>query len=196
MYKLTRNDLFSLESYAQHRDDFRKQVMQHKKNRRVTIDEFAVLYFEDRLTIQYQIQEMLRAEKIFEARAIEEELAAYNPLIPEGSNLTATLMFEYPDPAMRRKELAQLVGVENQIWLQVHTHPKVDAIANEDLERSTKDKTAAVHFIRFELSAAMVRDFHVGNIIKVGISHPHYQQMTQLSDETIKSLSHDLKKES
>lgn len=195
MHKLTRQDLFSLEKYAEQRGHFRQQVMLHKKPRRVAIGPYAVLYFEDRLTIQYQIQEMLRAEKIFEAQGIEEELAAYNPLIPDGSNLKATLMFEYPDPTMRKKELAALVGVENQVWLQVADHPKVYAIANEDLERSTQDKTASVHFIRFELTLVMVRDFHVDNNIYVGITHPHYQEMVQLSHDTIISLTQDLSKE-
>jgi len=140
MGKLTRNDLMSLEQYAQERPAFREKVMQHKKNRQVLIGDNATLYFEDRLTMQYQIQEMLRVERIFEAEGIQEELGAYNPLIPDGSNWKATFMMEYPDAEQRREALAGLIGIEDKVWVQIEGFDKVWAIADEDLERENQEK--------------------------------------------------------
>ncbi len=175
MTPLTRQDLFSLEKYAEIREDFRAKVIEHKKNRRVPLGEHAALYFEDRLTMQYQIQEMLRIEKIFEAAGIQEELDVYNPLIPDGSNWKATFMLEYADESERRAALARLVGIERDIWMRVHGFDPVFPIANEDLERSTEDKTASVHFMRFELTPAMVAAVKGGAEISAGISHREYQ---------------------
>ena len=156
MEKLNREDLYSLEQYAEQRGDFRARVLEHKKHRRVDIGPNLTLYFEDRLTIQYQVQEMLRIERIFEADGIHEELDAYNPLIPDGGNLKCTAMFEFEDVTERRRRLAELAGVENHVWIQVDGFDKVYAIANEDLDRSTDEKTSAVHFMRFELTAPMI----------------------------------------
>ncbi|KAF0101875.1 MAG: hypothetical protein FD187_26 [bacterium] len=175
MQKLSRQDLFSLEHYAEVRADFRARVIEHKKNRRVPLGEHAALYFEDRLTMQYQIQEMLRIEKIFEAAGIQEELDVYNPLIPDGSNWKATFMVEYADEAERRAALARLVGIERDIWMRVDGFDPVFPIANEDLERTAPDKTASVHFMRFELTPAMVAAVKNGAAISAGISHRDYQ---------------------
>ena len=156
MQQLTRDDLMSLEVYAEKRPEFRAEVMRHKKRRQVPLGPHATLYFEDRTTIQYQVQEMLRAERIFERAAIQDELDAYNPLIPDGSNLKATFMLEYDDPAVRKRELARLIGVEDRVWVRVGGHDAVHAIADEDLERETEEKTSSVHFLRFELTPEMV----------------------------------------
>src|SRR5690606_10806561 len=155
MQKLTRNDLFSLEDYAARRPEFRRQVMAHKQNRQLPLGPNVTLHFEDRLTMHYQVQEMLRAERIFEAAGIQEELDAYNPLIPDGRNWKATFMIEFPELEERRAALTQLVGIEDQTWVHVAGHDKVFAIADEDLERDSADKTSAVHFLRFELTDAM-----------------------------------------
>ena len=192
MNKLKREDLFSLEQYAEQRADFRDRVMAHKKNRRVNIGPHLSLYFEDRLTIQYQVQEMLRIEKIFEAGAIQEELDTYNPLIPDGGNLKATAMLEFEDVELRRKRLGELVGVENHIWLQVDGHDKTFAIANEDLERSTDEKTSAVHFLRFELDDEMVRAAQSEARISLGVEHDFYCYETNLEGQTTRSLINDL----
>jgi hypothetical protein len=175
MAKLTRQDLFSLEKYAEIRADFRARVIAHKKNRRVPLGDHAALYFEDALTMQYQIQEMLRIEKIFEAAGIQDELDVYNPLIPDGRNWKATFMVEYADEDERRAALARLVGIEKDIWMRVEGFDPVFPIANEDLERSTDDKTASVHFMRFELTPAMVAAVKNGAEISAGISHRNYQ---------------------
>lgn len=171
---LTREDLLSLEQYSAERDAFRERVMAHKKNRRLPLGEHLSLYFEDRLTMQYQIQEVLRAEKVFEADGIEEELAAYNPLIPDGSNWKVTLMVEYKDAGERAKALTQLIGIERKTWLQVDGFEKVYAIANEDLERETDAKTSAVHFLRYELSDEMVASAKQGSAINAGVEHENY----------------------
>ena len=155
MQKLTRDDLYSLENYAAIRKDFRAEVMAHKKPRRIAIGAHANLYFEDRMTMQYQIQEMLRIERIFEAESIQEELDAYNPLIPDGSNWKATFMIEYGDPEVRKVELAKLIGIEQAVWVQIEGFDRVTPISNEDLERTTAEKTSSVHFMRIELSPAM-----------------------------------------
>jgi hypothetical protein len=179
MDKLTRNDLFSLEEYAVNRDAFRARVMAHKKNRKLHIGPVATLYFEDRQTIQYQIQEMLRVERIFEAAGIEEELQAYNPLIPDGSNWKATFMIEEPDVEQRRELLAGLVGIEDCVWVRVGVNDPVYAIADEDLDRATADKTSSVHFLRFELTGKMVADLRQGASLSMGIDHANYSHQVE-----------------
>jgi len=192
MNPLTRDNLFSLEQYAEKRPEFRAQVIEHKKHRRVDIGPNLSLYFEDRLTIQYQIQEMLRIERIFEAAGIQEELDAYNPLIPDGSNLKCTAMFEFEDVAERRRRLAELTGVENHVWLQVADHEKVYAIANEDLDRSTDEKTSAVHFMRFELTEDMKRGLDAGAALSFGVEHDLYRRETTVDEAVRQSLMKDL----
>lgn len=190
---LSRDDLYTLEQYHTERPAFRDKVLKHKLARQVALGPHATLYFEDRLTIQYQIQEMLRVERIFEAEGIEEELEAYNPLIPDGDNWKATFMIEYDDVEERRVALEKLVGVEDQVWMQVEGHDKVYAIADEDLERSKENKTSAVHFMRFQLSAAMVTDALSGQAISAGISHPELMIDTgPLAQEIHSSLTGDL----
>jgi len=179
MDKLTRDDLYSLEKYSEIRSDFRSRVMQHKRNRTLAIGPNATLYFEDRLTIHYQIQEMLRVEKIFEAEGIEDELGAYNPLIPNGSNWKATFMLEFPEPAERRRRLAELVGIEDAVWLRIDEHEPVQPIADEDLERDTPDKTSSVHFLRFELEPQMIQSLRDGAGLAAGIEHPNYRHMVE-----------------
>jgi hypothetical protein len=192
MNPLRREDLFSLEKYADQRADFRAQVIEHKKNRRVNVGPSLALYFEDRLTIQYQVQEMLRIERIFEAHAIEEELETYNPLIPNGSNLKCTAMLEFRDVAVRRERLAQLVGIEHLVWLRVEGYEKVYAIANEDLERSTDEKTSAVHFMRFELTPEMKKSLAGGAPLIIGVEHDLYPHHAVVDDATRRSLLTDL----
>lgn len=193
MDKLDRADLFSLEQYAEKRPDFRSQVLAHKKSRKVMIGEHLTLYFEDRLTMQYQIQEMLRIEKIFEADAIQEELDAYNPLIPDGMNFKATIMVEFDDVEERKQALTRLVGIEDKIWVQVEGHDKVYAISDEDLERDDESKTSAVHFSRFELSQQMVDDLKSGRTMAMGCDHENYHQaIDPVDDATRKSLVGDL----
>ena len=174
MDKLTRNDLHSLEQYAENRSDIRARVMQHKKNRNVHIGPVTTLYFEDRQTIQYQIQEMLRVERIFEVDGIEEELHAYNPLIPDGSNWKATFMIEEADVDKRRELLAGMLGIEDRVWVRVDGNEQVFAIADEDMERENAEKTSSVHFMRFELSEKMVADIKNGAALGIGISHHNY----------------------
>ncbi|MBI4664822.1 MAG: DUF3501 family protein [Nitrospinae bacterium] len=192
MRKINREDLFSLEKYEEIRPSFRERVMEHKASRRVPVGPSATLYFEDRLTIHYQIQEMLRAERIFDQAGIEGELSAYNPLIPDGANWKATFMIEYDDPAQRRAELARLVGIERRVWVMVEGFNKVFAIADEDLERSTPEKTAAVHFLRFELSGEMVDAIKQGASVTCGIDHPLYRYEAQAPEHSCKSLALDL----
>lgn len=174
MNKLSRNDLMNLEIYAEQRAEFRASVLSHKNNRKVMLGDHCTLYFEDRLTIQYQIQEMLRIEKIFEPDGIEEELSAYNPLIPDGSNWKATFMIEYTDVAERQKALVEMVGIEDKVWAQVANFDRVFAVADEDMQRSEEDKTSAVHFMRFELSTKMVSAVKQGAEISMGIEHRAY----------------------
>ena len=193
MEKLTRGDLYPLEQYATMRSEFRARVLAHKKDRKVHLGPHATLYFEDRLTMQYQIQEMLRAERIFEAEGIEDELAAYNPLIPDGSNWKATFMIEYDDVDERRVALGKLVGIEDRVWMKVEGHEPVYAIADEDLERDTEDKTSAVHFLRFELTADMVTALQGGAALSAGIDHPAYEAAVEpLPDAVRASLLGDL----
>jgi hypothetical protein len=192
MNKLSREDLYSLEHYAEVRPEFRAQVMAHKKNRRVPLGPIAALYFEDRLTMHYQVQEMLRAERIFEAEGIQEELDAYNPLIPDGHNLKATFMIEVVDEEERRKLLSDLIGIEKETWLRVDGFEPVFAIADEDLERGNDEKTSTVHFMRFELTAQMVAAAKKGAALGIGISHSDYtQQLEPLPDNIRTSLVAD-----
>ena len=188
----------SLETYAEKRLGYRAEVMAHKKTRQVALGPNATLYFEDRITMQYQVQEILRIEKIFEAAAIDEELASYNPLIPDGANWKATFMIEYQDEAERRVALSRLIGIERSVWMRVGEpdkgHDKIWAIANEDLQRETEDKTSAVHFLRFELSAAMVKSAKAGAAIHSGVEHRNYAHSTgPLSAAVAKSLVGDLR---
>ncbi len=193
MDKLSHSDLFSLEQYSEARPEFRAQVMAHKKNRRVPLGESAALYFEDRLTMHYQIQEMLRAERIFAAEGIQEELDAYNPLIPDGSNLKATFMIEIPGEDERRKALVELKGIENDTWVRVEGYQPVFAISDEDMERENEQKTSSVHFMRFELTPAMAAAARAGAALGVGISHRNYtRQFEPLPANIRTSLVRDL----
>jgi hypothetical protein len=193
MQKLDRSKLLGLEAYAAQRTAIRAAVMEHKQARRVVLGEHATLMFEDFQTMQYQVQEMLRAERIFEGAEIDEEIGAYNPLIPDGSNWKATLLIEYEDVAQRRDALAQLVGVEHRVWMRVGAATPVFAIANEDLPRSTAEKTAAVHFLRFELTPQMVAAAKDGARIGVGVDHPHLAyRIDAVPDATRASLVADL----
>ena len=193
MQKLTRNDLYSLEQYAENRADIRARVLAHKKNRKLHIGPSATLYFEDRQTIQYQVQEMLRIERIFEAAGIEEELDAYNPLIPDGRNLKATFMIEEPDVERRRELLTRLVGVEDRVWVRVDGHEPVYAIADEDLERATAEKTSSVHFLRFELTDAMAAVLKQGGALGIGIDHHQYShEVEPVADGVREALAADL----
>lgn len=193
MKKLSREELYSLEQYAERRPAFRAQVMAHKKTRQVAVGPHATLYFEDRLTMQYQVQEMLRIERIFEVQAIEDELATYNPLIPDGSNWKATFMVEYPEVEERRAALERLKGIENHVWMKVGEFSPVRPIADEDLEREDDTRTSSVHFLRFELSPDMVRAARNGAAINAGIDHPHYRCETGPLPEPVRnSLVSDL----
>jgi hypothetical protein len=192
MMTLTRDQLYSLEHYARIRPEFRSKVIAHKKNRRVPIGHNAALYFEDAMTMQYQVQEMLRIERIFEERGIQEELDVYNPLIPDGSNWKATFMLEYEDVDERRLALAQLKGIERATWVRVGDCEPVYPIANEDLSRETEDKTASVHFLRFELTPEMVEAAKSGADIVMGITHPQYRAQTVIANEVRGSLLEDL----
>ena len=192
MAHLKREDLLSLEAYTEQRNDFRARVMEHKKNRQVELNPHMTLYFEDQFTMQYQVQEMLRIEKIFDRDGIEEELAVYNPLIPDGSNWKATFMIEYSDVDERKQELAKLVGVEDKVWVCVEGHDKSYAIADEDLERDTAEKTSAVHFMRFELSDAMVKDAKSGEKIAMGVDHENCHTQIEIAENFRISLINDL----
>ena len=191
--KLTRDHLMSLEEYDRVRSGFRARVMAHKLNRRVAIGPHATLYFEDELTIRYQVQEMLRAERIFEAQGIEEEIGTYNPLIPDGHNWKATFMIEYAQESDRRTALSRMVGIENRVWVRVAGFDRVWAIADEDLDRSTGDKTSSVHFLRFELDPAMARAVKSGAAISMGIDHVAYSHSVESLPEAVRvALSLDL----
>jgi hypothetical protein len=193
MQKLTRDDLFSLEKYAEVRAGFREDVLAHKRNRRLELGTNAALYFEDRMTMQYQVQEMLRIERIFEADGINEELEAYNPLIPDGSNWKATFMVEFPDVEERAAMLQQLVDIENRVFVRVAELDKVYAIADEDLERADDTKTSAVHFMRFELTPDMVQALKDGAPLSAGIDHENYQvEISPVADNIRLSLLGDL----
>jgi hypothetical protein len=187
MKKLTRDDLYSLEKYAELRPRLRAEVMTHKQHRQVAIGPNATLYFEDRMTMQYQVQEMLRIERIFEAEGINDELAAYNPLIPDGSNWKATFMVEFPEEDERREALKRLKGVENRVWVRVAGFEPVRPHVDEDLEREDEEKTSAVHFMRFELTPEMVTAVKQGAAIAMGIDHPAYTHAV----ETIQAATRD-----
>ncbi len=189
--KLNRADLWSLEDYAEARPAFRAEVLAHKKHRQVRLGEHATLYFEDAMTMKYQIQEMLRVERIFTAAEIEEELAAYNPLIPDGSNWKATFMIEYPDVEERRVALASMPGVEHKVWVRIGDE-QIFAVANEDLDRSTEDKASAVHFLRFELSASAVDALRSGAALEMGIDHEALPYGKTVDDAVRESLLGDL----
>lgn len=190
--QLTRTDLFSLEVYAEVRPEFRARVMAHKRNRRVALGPHATLYFEDRLTIQYQVQEMLRAERLFEAAAIQDQLDTYNPLIPDGSNWKATLMIEYEDPDERRGALVRLRGIEWRVWVQVEGCDRVHAVADEDLVRGDATPTSAVHFLRFELAPSMVGAVKSGARLSIGSDHPAYRHVVEAPPRVRDSLAADL----
>jgi hypothetical protein len=191
MEKFKRSDLYSLEQYAELRESFRSRVINHKRYRRLAIGAHASLYFEDRLTIQYQIQEMLRVERIFDKAGIEQELEAYNPLIPDGKNLKATFMLEYGDPDERREQLALLKRVEDCIWMQISGHDAVVPFADEDLERTNDQATSAVHFLRFEFTPAMINDLSRGRDLSAGIDHEFYSFSVAVSEPVRNCLSAD-----
>ena len=187
MDKLTRTDLYPLEQYATVRPEFRARVLAHKKHRKVHLGPNATVYFEDRLTMHYQVQEILRVERIFEPAGIEEELAAYNPLIPDGSNWKATFMVEFDDVEERRVALGQLIGIEDRVWMRVGDAQPVYAIADEDLVRETEEKTSAVHFLRFELTPEMVAALHGGATLAAGVDHPNYVHLVDPLPEQVRA---------
>ncbi len=193
MQKLTREDLYGLEQYSDVRDDFRTEVLAHKRNRRIALGTNASLYFEDHLTMQYQVQEMLRIERIFEADGINDELKVYNPLIPDGSNWKATFMVEFPEVEERQAMLRQLVGVENRVYVRIGSYDPVYAIADEDLERSDDVKTSAVHFLRFELSGDQVAALKADAVLAAGIDHENYQvEVSPVAEKIRAALLADL----
>src|SRR5436190_6130680 len=189
---IKRETLMSLEAYARERVTFRAKVLEHKKNRTVQLGEHVTLQFEDELTIRYQVQEMLRIERIFEDEGIQGELDAYNPLIPDGGNWKATMLIEYPDPEERRRKLAALKGVERSVWAQVGEGERVFAVADEDLERENDEKTSAVHFLRFELAEPSRRALREGAALRIGIDHPHYPAVTEVAGDVRAALARDL----
>jgi len=192
MDKLRHDDLYTLEAYEKQRAEFRERVLEHKQHRRLYLGENLVLLFEDRLTMQYQVQEMLRIEKIFTEAGIAEELGVYNPLIPDGSNWKATMMIEYPDVDERRAALVQLLGIEDRVWAQVDDTDRVFAIADEDLDRSTDVKTSSVHFLRFELPVEAVRALKAGASLAFGVDHAQYDCRAEIDEAMRESLVADL----
>jgi hypothetical protein len=193
MPRLTRDSLLTLEAYAKERPSFRARALAHKRERTVHLGEHVTLLFEDELTVRYQIQEMLRIEKMFEQAGIQDELDVYNPLIPDGSNLKATMLIEYEDADARQEALARLKGIEDRVWLRVGAFPAVRAIADEDLERANAQKTSAVHFLRFELAEPMVNDFKSGANVAIGVDHPAYQaEIPSLGEPVRSALRADL----
>ena len=192
MPKIDRASLMPLETYAKERNTFRAKVMAHKKHRQIALGAHLTLSFEDELTMRYQVQEMLRVERIFEEAGIHDELDAYNPLIPDGRNFKATMLLEYPDAQDRKQKLAGLIGVEDKVWVQVEGCAKVYAIADEDLERENAEKTSSVHFLRFELTEEMARSAKHGAALSVGVDHPNYTTERQLADDERNALVSDL----
>lgn len=193
MSKITRESLMTLEAYHKARPEMRKQAIEERRKRSVRLGEHLNLLFENELLMRYQVQEMLRVEKIFEEEGIEDELGAYNPLVPDGSNFKATMMLEYPNESERRLALSKLLGVEHKMFVQVEGQPRVYAIANEDLERTTADKTSSVHFMRFELTPEMKKSLKAGAQMMVGCDHKEYpMHMETLPDDTLASLVNDL----
>ena len=192
MGRIERASLLSLETYARGRDAFRARVIEHKRHRTVALGDHVTLIFEDELTIRYQIQEMLRIERIFEEAGIRHELDTYNPLVPDGGNLKATMMLEYPDVAQRQRALARLKGVEDRVWVQVAGCERVCAIADEDLERENEGKTSAVHFLRFELDEKMRKALRSGAGLAIGVDHPQYQAAVEAAPAVRAALAADL----
>ena len=193
MPRITRDSLMTLEAYARERAQFRSRVMAHKKDRTLHLGEHVTLIFEDELTVRYQVQEMLRVERIFEEAGIQDELDAYNPLIPDGANWKATMLIEYPDVEERQRMLARLIGVEDRVWVQVEGHARVYAVADEDLERENEEKTSSVHFLRFELDQAMAGAVKRGSRLAVGVDQPQYRAaIDDLSPAARSSLAGDL----
>lgn len=192
MEKLQRSDLYSLEQYAEVRNEFRTKVMQHKKRRSIELGPNVRLLFEDRLIMQYQIQEMLRIERIFEPAGIQEELDAYNPLIPDGSNLKATMMIEFSDIEERKAALEKLLGIEKMTWLKIADFEKIFPIANEDMDRETEEKTSSVHFLRYELTSEMIAVLKSGSELSAGIDHPEYSCTVTVEEDVRKALIKDL----
>ena len=194
MPAITRESLMTLEAYARNRKEFRAKVLAHKRHRKVHLGDHITLIFEDELTLRYQIQEMLRIEKIFEEAGIQDELDAYNPLVPDGGNWKATMLIEYPDVQQRVVALARLKGVEDKVYVQVAGQPRVFAIADEDLERENEQKTSAVHFLRFDLTPAMKQALAGGAAVTIGVDHPNYvAALDPVDAETRQSLLGDLK---
>ncbi len=189
---IIRDDLMSLELYAEKRGEFRQKVIEHKKFRQLALGPNATLYFEDRLTLQYQIQEMLRIEKVFEADGIEEELEVYNPLVPGGRDFKATFMIEYTNPVERSAQLAKMIGIEDLVWMQIGENERIWSIADEDLERSTAGKTSAVHFLRFEISDPLANELDSGADWRIGVQHPVYTYQLIIDGATRESLLNDL----
>jgi hypothetical protein len=191
--RIRRESLLTLEAYGRERADFRARVMEHKKHRTVRLGDSVTLIFEDELTIRYQIQEMLRVERIFEEQGIQDEIDTYNPLVPDGRNFKATMMLEYAEPEERQRWLAKLIGIEDRVWIQVRGFERAEAIADEDLERENEQKTSAVHFLRFELTEAMAQALKSGVGLSMGIDHPQYRTIldvpTVVRDALIKDLA-------
>ena len=193
MGRITAESLMSLEQYAKARKEFRQRILAYKKDRTVQLGEHITLVFEDEFTMRYQIQEMLRVERIFEEEGIRDELDSYNPLVPDGSNWKATMLIEYPDIEERRVALGKLMGVEDRVWVKVEGQPRVYAIADEDLDRENDDKTSAVHFLRFELSEPMKQALKGGAALSTGVDHPnHSATMDNAGEATARSLLKDL----
>ena len=194
MAQISRDSLLTLEAYAKQRAEFRARVIAHKKNRTVRLGEHVTLIFEDELTIRYQIQEMLRIEKTFEEAGMQDELDAYNPLIPDGTNLKATMMIEYDDPVVRKAELAKLKGIEDRVYVQVDGQQKVYAIADEDLERENDEKTSSVHFLRFEFDPAAISAWKAGGAVAMGIDHANYAvRLDEVAPQVQSSLARDFR---
>ena len=190
--KITRDSLMTLEAYSKYRKEHKADIVAHRKLRTVHLGDHISLNFESELTMRYQIQEMLRIEKIFEEEGIEQEIDAYAPLVPDGTNWKATMMIEYPDVNERKRELARLIGVEDRMFVEVEGHPRVYAIAGEDLDRENDEKTSAVHFVRFELTAPMRAAVKAGAAVKLGCDHTHYPAHLSIAPETLASLAGDL----
>lgn len=190
--KITRDSLMTLEAYSKYRKEHKADIVAHRKLRTVHLGDHISLNFESELTMRYQIQEMLRIEKIFEEEGIEQEIGAYAPLVPDGTNWKATMMIEYPDVNERKRELARLIGVEDRMFVEVEGHPRVYAIADEDLDRENDEKTSAVHFVRFELTTPMRAAVKVGAAVKLGCDHTHYPAHLSIAPETLASLAGDL----
>jgi hypothetical protein len=190
---IARESLLSLEAYARQRNAYRAEIIAHKKRRTLHLGEHVTLQFEDERTIRYQIQEMLRLERVFEEEGIQSELDAYNPLVPDGSNLKATLLIEYPDAAERQQRLRELKGLEQRVWLRIGSGPRIQPVADEDLERENDEKTSSVHFLRFELDDTACRDLKQGAALSAGVDHPAYQAETgPLPDDVRACLAQDL----